>query len=88
MSFTTFLLRLVGQHPEQVKEQKRFEDNLKELEVRDKELDGLLQGIREIDQAVQEKTEALSAVTSARPEANDREQDEYRDVLLIREDDD
>jgi uncharacterized protein (DUF342 family) len=78
MSFTTFLLRLVGRHPEQVEEQKRFKENLEELDEREQELDDLLKDIREVDQAVQDKTAALSTVSSMAPGPHEprKEQDD------------
>lgn len=83
MSFTTFLLRLVGRAPDQLEEQRRFEENLKKLDRRDVELDELVAEIREIDQAVQEKTEALAVVTSIRPIPH--EQHEESDDRAIEE---
>lgn len=74
MSFTTFLLRLVGRSPEQVKEQERFERNLKGLTQSEADLDQLLVEIREVDQAYQEKKDTLEktkAAISTPPKEND-----------------
>jgi len=62
MSFTTFLLRLVGRSPEQVKQQERFERNMKKLDASDEELDELLAEIRGVDQASQEKKGTLDSI--------------------------
>lgn len=70
MSFTTFLLRLVGRSPEQIKEQERFEQNLKNLSEGEQELDSLVKEIREVDQAYQEKRVTCATVAqSVYPEA-------------------
>ena len=69
MSFTTFLLRLVGKSPEQVKEQERFEKNLKKLDVTEEDLDALLVEIREVDQAYQEKKDVYKSIEP--PEGED-----------------
>jgi hypothetical protein len=77
MSFTAFLLKLVGKHPEQVEQQKRFEENMEELDERRLELDSLLKGIREVDQTIRNKTDALQdTVNSMRPEPHEREEPE------------
>lgn len=68
MSFTTFLLRLVGRSPEQIQEQERFEQNLKALDESTKELDKVLEDIRAVDRSYQEKKEAaVSAILSSSP---------------------
>lgn len=53
MTLRAFLLKLVGKHPDQVKERARFEENLRRLDEKDKELDELLNDIRETDRAIQ-----------------------------------
>ncbi len=85
MSFTAFLLKLVGKHPEQVEQQKRFEDNMEELDERRRELDSLLEGIKEVDKTVRTKSEAYEdSVESMRPSDNDRpeEQEESGEVSV------
>jgi hypothetical protein len=77
MSFTAFLLKLVGKHPEQVEEQKRFEDNMEELDDRGRELDSLLDGIREVDKTVRTKSEAYEyTAQSMRPSKHDRPEEQ------------
>jgi predicted nucleic acid-binding Zn-ribbon protein len=68
MSLTTFLLRLLGKSPEQVQERERFERNMRQLDVREEELDKLLAEIREVDQTYQDKRSTLArTANSVRP---------------------
>lgn len=53
MNLKAFLLKLVGKHPDQVRERTRFEENLRRMDERDKELESLLTDIRETDRAIQ-----------------------------------
>jgi hypothetical protein len=53
MSVRGFILRLVGRHPEQLSERRRFEENLRRLDEKDKELDELVNEIRDADRAIQ-----------------------------------
>jgi peptidoglycan hydrolase CwlO-like protein len=77
MSFKAFLLKLVGQHPEQVEEQKRFEENMDGLDAQRQKLDSLLEDIREVDKTVREKSDALQKTdTSMRPEEYERQEPE------------
>ena len=48
-----FLLKLVGLHPDQVKERKRFERNLKKLDDREADLDELLEKIHSVEETLQ-----------------------------------
>lgn len=74
MSFTTFLLRLVGRSPEQVKEQERFERNLRDLDERESQLDNLLVEIREVDRTYQYKrTTFVQTADSVRPPAEEQD---------------
>ena len=49
----SFILKLVGRHPDQIREQRRYEENLRRLDEKDKELDDLLSEIRETDRSIQ-----------------------------------
>lgn len=62
MSFTRFLLRLFGRSPEQLQEQERFEQSLRELALTEQELDDLLYEIREVDEAYQGKKETFESM--------------------------
>jgi hypothetical protein len=53
MSVRGFILKLVGRHPDQVRERARFEENLRRLDEKDKELDELVNDIRDTDRAIQ-----------------------------------
>lgn len=53
MSVRGFILKLVGRHPDQVREKARFEENLRRLDEKDKELDALVNEIRDTDKAIQ-----------------------------------
>ena len=80
MGFTAMLLRLVGQHPDQVKEQEKFKESLGELDEREKELDELLEDIQDVDDTMKEKAEALATTAdSLRPDADEREEPELRE---------
>ncbi len=82
MSFTTFLLRLVGRSPEQVEEQKRFERNLKGLSRTEEDLDQLLQEIREVDHAYQEKKTAFEQTERAASSLAPPELEDDNDVRI------
>ncbi len=53
MNVHGFILKLMGRHPEQVRERVRFEENLRKLDETDKELDELVNDIRDADKAIQ-----------------------------------
>jgi hypothetical protein len=67
MGFTTFLLRLVGRDPEQLREQEKFKENLGKLDETDQELDALMVEIRQIDKVWEEKKATMEAASSERP---------------------
>ena len=61
MSVRAFILRLVGRHPEQIRERARFEENLRRLDEKDKELDALCDDIRDADKAIQSGKDIMLA---------------------------
>ena len=68
MGFTAMLLRLVGQHPEQVGHKEEFKKSLNNLEEQEKKLDALLVDIQDVDQAMREKSKVLNTTAhSMRP---------------------
>ncbi len=67
MSFTTFLLRLVGRDPEQLREQEKFKKNLDKLDETDHELDALMVEIRQMDKVWEEKKATMDAASSVQP---------------------
>lgn len=88
MSFTAFLLKLVGKHPEQLEEQERFDENMRELDKCRGALDSLEEGIEDVRRTVQDKSDALhETVTSLRPEGNEREETEESGVTSVSIDD-
>lgn len=68
-----FWLRLVGRHPDQIKERERFARTLRELDEKDKELDKLLCEIRATDKAIQSGNTA-AALSLHPPRGNDEEE--------------
>ena len=71
-----FLLKLVGRHPDQVRERARFEENLRQMDERDKELDGLLGDIREADRAIQSGKDIVLASEYPPPGEDDGDKTE------------
>jgi hypothetical protein len=68
MTLRAFLLKLVGRHPDQVRERARFEENLRLMGEKDKELDELLNDIHETDKAIQSGGEIRLASTYPPPD--------------------
>lgn len=75
MSVRGFILRLVGRHPEQVLERRRFEENLRRLDEKDKELDELVNDIRDTDRAIQSGKDIVLASQYPPPGDNDGQEE-------------
>jgi hypothetical protein len=71
-----FFLKLVGRHPDQMRERRRFDENIRRMEEKNKELEDLLEKIRETDEAIQSSEPVLLA--SQYPPSRD-EDDTHRD---------